>query len=439
MKKIRIILSVALIALISVAWVVQVQGIIKANKDFRDLVSQADQLCADKLYQQAIQSYEAAIKIKDNDTVREKWISAYEFAYKDGVVEKKDYSKALNEMCSKQPRNPVYWEKLVELCVENGEYKSAYEYLNNAERTNVSSEVLTSLRNTVRYSYTRKNKVYTRFMRSAGGYYTLFDDRHCGIMDPNGDWQFERNYFNASPFGKNRLAVLQSAKDVRIINEDGVVEAILTLDFVVARTPNENIIPIQNEAGWRYFDYSKGEYLRGTYQNASSFYNGVAAVQTNGTWTLIDSEGKTVCNTHFDDVKLQSSGDFCYDGVMIASVNGAYSIYDERGNKTCDFQCEEMDGYLGGQIAYKDKSGKWGFVDRSGAIVIQPKYDNAKSFSSGLAGVKAGESWGFINQDGMLVIDSIYADVDYFTSGGIAVVSEYEGQYIVIKLRFPLD
>lgn len=439
MKKIRIILSIALIALISVAWIVQVQGIIKANKDFHDLVSQADQHCADKLYQQAIQSYEAAIRIKDNDAVREKWISAYEFAYRDGVVEKKDYSKALDEMCSKQPKNPIYWEKIVALCVENGEYKSAYEHLSDAARANVTSEALSSLDNIVRYSYTTKNKVYTRFMRSAAGYYTLFDDRHCGIMDPNGDWQFERNYFNASPFGESRLAVLQSAKDVRIINEDAVVEAILPLEFLTARTPSENIIPVQNEAGWRYFDYSNGEYLSGIYQDASAFYNGVAAVQTNGSWVLINSKGESVCNTHFDDIKLQSSGDFCYDGVMIASVNGVYGIYDERGNKTSDFQSAEMDVYLGGQIAYKDRNGKWGFIDRTGEIVIQPKYDGAKSFSSGLAGVKTGESWGFINQDGTLVIDSVFADVDYFTSGGITVVSEYEGQYNVIKLRFPLS
>jgi len=37
-------------------------------------------------------------------------------------------------------------------------------------------------------------------------------------------------------------------------------------------------------------------------------------------------------------------------------------------------------------IAFKNNN-KWGFVNEEGKIVIEPQYDNAKSFSYGLAAV----------------------------------------------------
>ena len=34
------------------------------------------------------------------------------------------------------------------------------------------------------------------------------------------------------------------------------------------------------------------------------------------------------------------------------------------------------------EIAYKDSNGKWGFVNNDGKTVIEPKFDEAMSFSN---------------------------------------------------------
>jgi len=48
--------------------------------------------------------------------------------------------------------------------------------------------------------------------------------------------------------------------------------------------------------------------------------------------------------------------------------------------------------------------GPWGFVDRTGKMVIQQQYGFADDFSEGLAGVVVDRKFGFINQKGEMVI-----------------------------------
>jgi hypothetical protein len=62
------------------------------------------------------------------------------------------------------------------------------------------------------------------------------------------------------------------------------------------------------------------------------------------------------------------------------------------------------------------KNGKYGF--KSGQeIVIQPKYDYALDFYSGLAAVKLSGKWGFINTEGELLIPNKYKSVSSFDHG----------------------
>jgi hypothetical protein len=41
---------------------------------------------------------------------------------------------------------------------------------------------------------------------------------------------------------------------------------------------------------------------------------------------------------------------------------------------------------------------KWGFIDKTGNLVIQPQFDEASEFSEGLARVRIGDKWGFVSR-----------------------------------------
>jgi len=57
-----------------------------------------------------------------------------------------------------------------------------------------------------------------------------------------------------------------------------------------------------------------------------------------------------------------------------------------------------------------EQDGKWGFIDKTGRIVIKPQFDEAVDFSEGLARVKIGDKWGFIDEMGKIVIEPQFVD-----------------------------
>jgi hypothetical protein len=49
------------------------------------------------------------------------------------------------------------------------------------------------------------------------------------------------------------------------------------------------------------------------------------------------------------------------------------------------------------------RGGKWGYIDRSGTVVIEPGFDEAAEFLDGLARVKVGGKPGYIDRTGNFV------------------------------------
>ena len=49
--------------------------------------------------------------------------------------------------------------------------------------------------------------------------------------------------------------------------------------------------------------------------------------------------------------------------------------------------------------------GAFGFIDKTGKIVIPPQFFDARNFSEGLAAVKIGTAWGFIDKKGVMVVE----------------------------------
>jgi len=82
--------------------------------------------------------------------------------------------------------------------------------------------------------------------------------------------------------------------------------------------------------------------------------------------------------------------------------------------------------------------GKWGFIDRSGKVVVEPQFDWVQDYSEGLVAVGIdgkrdaqgnvttmdGGKWGFIDQKGNMVIRPQFDEVKPFSSGVAAVWSE---------------
>lgn len=61
--------------------------------------------------------------------------------------------------------------------------------------------------------------------------------------------------------------------------------------------------------------------------------------------------------------------------------------------------------------------GKYGFADDYGNLLVKPQFDNAMSFTWGLAAVKLDGKWGFVDASGVVKIPIMYDSVRPFSQG----------------------
>ncbi len=72
---------------------------------------------------------------------------------------------------------------------------------------------------------------------------------------------------------------------------------------------------------------------------------------------------------------------------------------------------------------------KWGYIDKTGKMVIEPQFDKVKAFSGGLATVEINGKWGYIDKTGRMVIEPQFDDTGSFSEGLAAAKKTYSGLY----------
>lgn len=437
MKNIRIGLTICMLMLTGLAWATQAGSAVKTQAACRDAVDEARELMERKLYQKAIASLEEALAILEDADTRRLWRDASRMAYEDGVLTSKKYISAMETVAALQPDNVENWEELIGFCLEQGDYTTAYACCVDSEEAGVDGEALQEYRRQARYAYRSGSKVFTQVLQSPGGYSAVCDGSRWGILDEDGGWETECEYDMLSPLGAGMDRLTGIGENRRIVDGDKVVQSFFPETAEALRAVGDGILPVLNGGSWRYYDSLASGFIPGSYEDASSFQGGAAAVKENGSWTLVGRDGTSPEDAAFEDIKLYGSGEYLWDGMFVAKSGGSYGLYNQKAELVAGIDCTDMDAYYGGGIAYRDPGGKWGFMSRKGEVMIEPRFEGAKSFSNGLAAVCEDGRWGFIDSSGKLAIDCQFLDAGYFTAGGVCFVSQLAGEYYIINLRFP--
>jgi WG repeat protein len=107
-------------------------------------------------------------------------------------------------------------------------------------------------------------------------------------------------------------------------------------------------------------------------------------------------------------------------GVSSGTVKSAY--IDKAGKVKIDAsRYGNAGGFSDGLAAVEVPRQGWGFIDKTGALVIPPKFESTLGFKEGLAPVLVDGKWGFINKNGTLVIENQFDWAAQF-SEGMAIV-----------------
>jgi len=202
-----------------------------------------------------------------------------------------------------------------------------------------------------------------------------------GYRNKNWDIVIEAKYDDARPFSEGLAAVFYK--------EDGSLGA------------------------WGYIDTTGKVVLPFKYGVGSSFSGGLAAVQENASRKqgFINKNGDMIIT----GISIWSDTRFS-DGLVYINKPGPddpydqnYGVLDTNGNfnKTVQyFNYFNIKLFSEGFAAARDiTTNKWGYIDATGQWAIEPQYADAKTFSEGLAAVSLkGDKYGFIDKSGKMVI-----------------------------------
>jgi hypothetical protein len=130
---------------------------------------------------------------------------------------------------------------------------------------------------------------------------------------------------------------------------------------------------------------------------------------------------------------------FFSNGLAPVGKDDKWGFIDRSGNIVVPIQWDGAQPFSD-VLAPVRKDGKWGFIDRSGNIVVPIQWNGAQSFSDGLAAVKNSEKWGFIDRTGAVVIPVEYDKPAHFfdglarvTKGGNLAIIDKVGRALVPK------
>ncbi|NLF28697.1 MAG: WG repeat-containing protein [Clostridiales bacterium] len=168
---------------------------------------------------------------------------------------------------------------------------------------------------------------------------------------------------------------------------------------------------------------------------ATSFRSGVAFVY-DGPVGDMDS-GPSVIADEWQ--MIDASGNVLLDGLgeSYTFANGLarfeqaglqgtrYGYFDASGKIAVEPMCRNAENFAADGLALVQEAGtgKYGFIDKTGALVIPCTLADARPFANGLAAFKGdNERWGFLDTKGNVVVEPIWGNAYNFEKPGYAGV-----------------
>ncbi len=230
------------------------------------------------------------------------------------------------------------------------------------------------------------------------------------------------------------LAQLGQDIDFPYFNPHGRPGQALALDTTGAELPvskmdwsrpvNDGFFPCRDKSGQFGFARSSGEFvILPQYAETLGFREGLAPVRVKNSWGYIDSGGSMIIEPKFSKAKLFSDGMAQVEkdgkrgwinrqGKFIAAPDGARTLSDFSS------------GLAAFEIINRIGVAMWGYINQSGDIAIEQKFDEAGPFTEGLAWVRAEGTCGYIDPTGELKIPAQFDRAAPFYESLAAVYTE---------------
>lgn len=195
------------------------------------------------------------------------------------------------------------------------------------------------------------------------------------------------------------------------------------------------LLPLKEGDGYHYFDTKGTEKISKKFSYAGVFKEDLAIVKLLGNreqYSFINKKGELAFGKTYRKVSVFSEG-----LAWVSPHNSVPTAIDNNGKEKFSIKnAERVKIFKDGLSAYSVKdsiSEKWGFVDKTGKTVIQPKFEETGNFSEGLCAVKDEDgNWKYIDKKGTLKIEQSFNTAFDFLNGKAIVSDHFEEKFGII-------
>lgn len=226
-----------------------------------------------------------------------------------------------------------------------------------------------------------------------------------------------------SPF--NRTALLKYKNCFSLI----LLLFLFTKGALHAHAQGNNLTPFEWNKKYGYLNETGQLAIDTIYSYADEFSEGLALVEREGKKFYIDPSGKVVIGP----LTCQSASAFSEGWARIQGEQNERYYIDKTGAKVLDVPLDFYDAQLfhnglavvsvQEDVKIKGRTAmlvfKFGYMDKTGALVIPCQFFDAGDFADSVARVKMKNKYGLIDAHGKFLLPAVY-DYIYPFSGGVA-------------------
>lgn len=256
-------------------------------------------------------------------------------------------------------------------------------------------------------------------------YIIINENDQYGLISTSGTILIEPKYEDLKYLNSANLFAVKEAGVWKLISTE-TKEILIDGGYAdIVEAKSDNIIVVDSQGNYGVVTKSKEEKIPMQYQDLKYTFSIYYIAKKDGKYGIINSENEVVKEFEYMNMTYVESGGFIiadkaetetaiFDNNLGQKITGIVSeintdrgyikVYTNNEYKYYNFKLEEKnvnDILTENNLYLSKKDGKYGYVDKSGTVIIDYIYDDGtEQNSKGFAGIKKDGLWGSINKAG---------------------------------------
>lgn len=273
-------------------------------------------------------------------------------------------------------------------------------------------------------------------------YGIVFENQKVGLVDSLGREILPVNYEEISKFSTNMnvncliknencekndwYVATKRIKEnffMGVINSKGETLIPIEYSHIIPVMDNSNIFPASKNGKYGFINIHNIVIIPFIYDRVSAFENGLASVEIDHKFGMIDRNNKIIIPFNdYDDFYLKFKS-----GIAVFSTNGRtkYGLINNKGKIVVNNIYDEIINFYDSEYYYVRRSNKVGVIDSFGKIIIPLLYDNINFVNMPINNVfifTLDKKMGIIDKNNKILIPNNYENI----SIGYNVISLYK-------------